>query len=134
MEISAMRARAEQLAADFERLREQAGAIRGRIAEARGRGVSEDGLVRVVVDPRGRLESVEIDPRVFRRPDSRRLAAEILAASRRAAAEVDRKVEEAFEGLVSAAEIRDQLGFDVGAVLDRFDAEIAEIAPARETR
>jgi DNA-binding protein YbaB len=132
VDLSGMQARAEGLMADFERLRANAGVVRGRLAAARGRGVSEDGLVRVVVDGRGRLESVEIDPRVFRRPDSRRLAEMIVGAAGRAVADVDGKVEKAFEGLVSAEDIRAQLNFDVEGVLRRFDEEIG-IVPQVDT-
>jgi DNA-binding protein YbaB len=111
--------------ADFERLRANAGVVRGRLLDVRGRASSEDGLVRVVVDRRGRLVSLEIDPRVFRRPDSRRLAESIVRVVSVAAADADRQVEKAFEGLVSPADIRAQLDFDVEAMFTRFDEEIS---------
>jgi DNA-binding protein YbaB len=125
-----MRARAEGLMADFERLRSNAGAVRSRLLAVRGRSSSADGLVQVVVDRRGRLEDLEIDPRVYRRPDSRRLAEIIVATARRAAADADRQVEKAFEGLASPADIRAQLDFDVAQVFSRFDQEIG--LPAAE--
>jgi hypothetical protein len=80
---------------------------------------------------------LEIDPRVFRRPDSRRLAEVIVATVSRAVADADRQVEKAFEGMVSAADIRAQLDFDVEAMFRRFDEEVAvvpemvEESPAR---
>jgi DNA-binding protein YbaB len=116
VDLSAERARAEGLMADFERLRAGAGVVRERLLAARGRGASGDGLVRVMVDRRGRVEGVEIDPRVFRRPDSRRLAELIVAAAAEAVADVDRQVEEAFSGLVSAADLKAHLDFDVEAL------------------
>ncbi len=50
------------------------------IAQVTGVGWSSDKLIRAVVGPRGQLVDLEIDPRVFRNPDSRGLADAILAA------------------------------------------------------
>lgn len=129
MDLSAMRARAEELMADFERMRASAGQVRGRLLEVHGRGAAGDGLVRVVADRRGRVESVEIDPRVFRRPDSRELAEMIVAAARQAAADADRQAEEAFDGLLSPEALRAHLDFDIEAVFGRLEEEIGPLAP-----
>jgi DNA-binding protein YbaB len=125
VDLSGLRAHADGLMADFERLRANAGAVRGRLLAVSGRAVSEDGLVRVVVDRRGRLQSLEIDPRVFRRPDSQRLAEVIVATVSRAVADADSQVEKAFAGIVSSADIRAQLDFDVEAMFRKFDEEVA---------
>src|SRR5690348_12674451 len=50
------------------------------ITKVTGSGWSSDRLIRAVVGPRGQLIDLEIDPRVFRNPDSRGLADAILAA------------------------------------------------------
>lgn len=50
------------------------------ITKVTGTGWSSDRLIRAVVGPRGQLVDLEIDPRVFRNPDSRGLADAILAA------------------------------------------------------
>ncbi|GAA4252796.1 YbaB/EbfC family nucleoid-associated protein [Dactylosporangium darangshiense] len=55
-----------------------------RIARITGTGYSPDRMVKVVVGPRGQLVDIEIDPRVFRNPDSRGLADAILVAARNA--------------------------------------------------
>jgi DNA-binding protein YbaB len=47
-----------------------------------------------VVGPRGQLVELEIDPRVYRRPDSQALAAAIVATATRAGADVDAQVQE----------------------------------------
>ncbi|MFB9908537.1 YbaB/EbfC family nucleoid-associated protein [Allokutzneria oryzae] len=52
-----------------------------RMMEITGTAWSEDRMVKVVVGPRGQLVDLEIDPRVFRRPDSAELQAKILKAS-----------------------------------------------------
>lgn len=55
-----------------------------RIMRVTGTGHSPDRLVKATVGPRGQLVDLDIDPRVFRQPDSRGLADAILAASRAA--------------------------------------------------
>jgi DNA-binding protein YbaB len=49
-----------------------------------GQAWSKDGLVRAVVGPRGHLLELEIDPRVYRTPNSKALSATILATVRAA--------------------------------------------------
>lgn len=60
---------------------------RQRMAEVRGSGQSEDGLISAVVGPHGSLVELRIDPRVYRKPDSAALAASITQAVGAAAAE-----------------------------------------------
>jgi hypothetical protein len=72
---------------------------RDRILRIRGRAWSDDRLVKAVVGPRGQLIELEIDPRVFRNPNSKALAATIVATVRAA-------VE---DSLRQGREIRDEL-------------------------
>jgi hypothetical protein len=51
-------------------------------------------MVKVVVGPRGQLVDLEIDPRVFRRPDAAELRAKILGASQEAVRKVGEQVQE----------------------------------------
>jgi len=90
---------------------------------------SPDRMVKVEVGPRGQLVDIEIDPRVFRRPDARALRSAILAA----AGEAIRKVtEQAFEVMVGAmppdlTELRarfDPDGDDPIAEMLRTDADV----------
>ncbi|MCP3802597.1 YbaB/EbfC family nucleoid-associated protein [Allokutzneria sp. A3M-2-11 16] len=53
-----------------------------RMMDIVGTGWSDDRMVKVVVGPRGQLVDLEIDPRVFRKPDAAELRAKILKASR----------------------------------------------------
>ena len=68
---AAAQEQADGLRADFQRMLTE-----GPEAAARARRItvtrrSRDGLVSVTVGPRGDLVTLDIDPRVFRRPDSR---------------------------------------------------------------
>jgi DNA-binding protein YbaB len=55
---------------------------------------SDDRMVKVVVGPRGQLVDLEIDPRVFRRPDAAELRAKILGAANDAVRKVTEQVQE----------------------------------------
>lgn len=55
---------------------------------------SDDGMVKVVVGPRGQLVDLEIDPRVFRRPDAAELRATILSTSAAAIKDVTGQAQE----------------------------------------
>jgi DNA-binding protein YbaB len=67
-----------------------------------GEAWSDDGYVRALVGPRGQLLELELDPRVFRKPDSKALAALIVATQRNAThdalAKVDQLVQESLPG------------------------------------
>lgn len=55
---------------------------------------SDDRMVKVVVGPRGQLVDLEIDPRVFRRPDAAELRAKILGAAGEAVRKVSEQIQE----------------------------------------
>ncbi|RKT83921.1 hypothetical protein SAMN05421805_112104 [Saccharopolyspora antimicrobica] len=55
---------------------------------------SPDRMVKAVVGPRGQLVDLVIDPRVFRQPNAAALTSMILQASRDAADQVARRVDE----------------------------------------
>lgn len=104
-----------------ERLRE----ANERIARIRVSAESEDGLVTATVDARGRLDALEIDPRVYRNTDSGALAERVLDAARAAAEQADRQVAEC----AVDAELMDRRGSDgLGPVLGELD----RLLPGRE--
>jgi DNA-binding protein YbaB len=59
---------------DLTSLAEELGAAQRAAAEVRGRAESDDGLVSVVVDGEGNLAELDLDPRIYRSPDSAALA------------------------------------------------------------
>lgn len=71
--------------AEYARLGEQVRALRDGVDQVRGTGYSDDGLVTAVVDGRGVLCELELDPRIYRSPNAAELAAQIVAAVREAA-------------------------------------------------
>jgi DNA-binding protein YbaB len=59
-----------------------------------GTAWSEDRTIKAVVGPRGHLVELEIDPRVYRKPNSKQLAADILATVRRAVEQATAQAQE----------------------------------------
>jgi DNA-binding protein YbaB len=84
---------------DLHRARNNLAASQQRIMKIKGEAWSDDRLIKAVVGPRGQLIDLEIDPRVFRNPNSKALAASILATVRTA---VD-------DALRQSREVRDEL-------------------------
>jgi DNA-binding protein YbaB len=84
---------------DLQRARQNVVESQQRMLAIRGEARSDDRLIRVVVGPRGQLVDLELDPRVFRNPDSKALAAAIMATARDAIEDCQRQ----------ARELRDEL-------------------------
>jgi DNA-binding protein YbaB len=65
-----------------------------------GTAWSPDRLIRIVVGPRGQLVELDIDPRVYRNPNSKALAAAILATARLAVEDAAGQVRKIIETAV----------------------------------
>jgi DNA-binding protein YbaB len=82
---------------------------------------SPDHLVTVVVSPPGRLVDLEIDPRVYRDPNSAALAAAIRSVIERAQAEVARREAEIrARAMPAAAELGSSVGLDMTELTEIF--------------
>ncbi len=84
--------------------------IHRRLMELTGVAWSGDGMVKATVGPRGQLLDLEIDPRVFRRPDAAALKASIMGAVTAAIQQVNEQSREIVLGQVppELAELRAQ--------------------------
>lgn len=87
---------------------------------------SGDGLVAVTVGPRGELVSVELDPRVYRDPDAKGLAAEIVRVAGEARVAAQRRTV-ALLGKLMPAEGSD---VDFGPMLHQLDQVAKGQGPA----
>jgi len=86
--------------AEYQRLAEQVRTIQDSVDEIRGTGYSDDDLVTAVVNGRGALVELELDPRIYRDQNSAELAAKIVAAVHDAAAEAEHEATKLAEKLV----------------------------------
>jgi len=112
-----LRETAEKLATDGPRLQAEAKAVH--VTET-----SPNGLVTVTVGARGELVRLDIDPRVFRRPDSRELADTITETVHRAAAAAQQRVLDVFEPLVPRATLQAHLDGDTDAVIGQLNDQM----------
>jgi DNA-binding protein YbaB len=119
-----MQARVDELMSDFERLRAGAGELQQKLQALSAEAKSPDGYVVAKVGPRGQLTSLELDPRIYRQPDSKVLAATITATIQRATDEVTNRIAELCEPYVPEAEVRSHLNFDLDSLFHRTDSEL----------
>ncbi|MDH2425067.1 YbaB/EbfC family nucleoid-associated protein [Sphaerisporangium sp. TRM90804] len=121
-----VQAYADELRAAFVRLREEAPALHEKARTLQVTERSRDGLVSATVGARGDLVRLDIDPRVYRRPDSRHLADAITETVQRAAATAQARVIEIFEPLIPEDQMRAHLEGDLDRVLDQMAARLRE--------
>src|SRR5689334_7996979 len=100
MDVQALRARADELMAQFERMRSGMGDLQQQIKAVKATVSSDDGLVTVTVGPRGQVTKVEFDPRIYRRPDSKALSATVTETIRRASEKAMAEVEKLLQPYV----------------------------------
>lgn len=114
---------ADSLRSTFTKMTEQAPALHEKARTVQVTETSPDGLVTVTVGARGELVQLDIDPRVYRRPDSRQLADTIVETVQKAAARSQERVLEIFEPIVPREQMKAQLDGDLDAVVGHFDAQ-----------
>ena len=125
MDLDAARLRAENLRVRFERIRDGYPELRRALLAVSATATSDDGLVTVTVGPRGQVVRLELDPRIYRRPDSRRLAATITATIDAATARAMSAVTELTRPYIPAEVFQTHLDFDFDTA-SRPDRELYE--------
>jgi DNA-binding protein YbaB len=92
-----------------------------------GMAWSDDRLVKAVVGPRGHLTELEINPRVYRTPNSVELAAKIVATVRRATEDAMEKTRQIITERVPADVRLQSMGsLDVDTLLRTPDADLTK--------
>ncbi|MBB4918664.1 YbaB/EbfC family nucleoid-associated protein [Streptosporangium saharense] len=86
----------ERISRDAERQMLRLAEIEGELGEVRGTGTGADGLVGVTVGPSGRVEKIDLNPRVMRL-DSHALAEELMRAVGAAEDDRERRTREILE-------------------------------------
>jgi DNA-binding protein YbaB len=116
---------------DLRRSVDRMGSMQRQLMQVTGRAWSEDRMVKAVVGPRGQLIELEIDPRVYRTPNSKALAATIVATVHAAVENVLRDSAEILD-----ANIPRDAGLGLGAdspamrMARRHDADVLKEATA----
>ena len=115
----------EGMLADLKRVTKELPEIQRKALEVTGTAWSDDRTVKAVVGPRGHLVELEIDPRVYRKPNSKELAATIVATVRKAIEESARQAQEIYdEALPSDMRAARAGGMDINKLIQSHDADI----------
>ncbi|MFI9550160.1 YbaB/EbfC family nucleoid-associated protein [Nonomuraea endophytica] len=119
-----LQAYADELRATFQRMQREATDLNARAQAIRITEKSADGLVSATVTVRGELIRLDLDPRVFRRPDARGLADTITDTVRRACAKAVDELVALFEPVVPPEQFRAHLDGDLETVLDQLSGPL----------
>jgi DNA-binding protein YbaB len=117
-DTAGMRAYAEELEKRFRRLQEEGPKLQERARSLQVTEKSGDGLITATVGARGELIRLDIDPRIYRRPDARALADEITETIKKAGAKARDQVVELFATLVPREQLNAQLGGDTDGLTE----------------
>jgi DNA-binding protein YbaB len=117
-DTAGMRAYAEELEKRFWRLQEEGPKLQKRARSLQITEKSEDGLITATVGARGELIRLDIDPRIYRKPDARALADDITQTIKKAGTKAQQEVVELFAALVPREQIEAQLSGDMDALTE----------------
>lgn len=123
-DVAGMRAHAEELQARFEKMVRDAPAIHERAKAIEVTEKSNDGLIWATVGPRGDLIELELDPRIYRRPDSQSLAETITDTIKAAGAKAQNLVLDMFAPVISREDMLRHLTGDTESARDRMSDEM----------
>jgi DNA-binding protein YbaB len=96
-----------------------------------GTAWSDDRMIKAVVGPRGQLVELEIDPRIYRRPNSKALAASIVSTVRAAVDDVVSKSQEIMDETMP--QVKDFIrpgavpGIDMRQVMHAHDGDLKKM-------
>jgi DNA-binding protein YbaB len=124
MDLDAMRAQADDLMAQFERMRSGMTELQQSLRAVKATVTSRDGLVTASVGPRGQLLKLELDPRIYRRPNSRELAATITETVQEATQKAMAEVERLCEPYIPDAQLQAHMNFDFDDIFRQLDRDL----------
>ncbi len=83
-----------EMVGDLRRSLDNVGDVQKKLLKVTGTAWSDDRLIKAVVGPRGHLIELDLDPRIYRKPNSKALSAAILSTVREAVEDVLRQNKE----------------------------------------
>ncbi|SDH00805.1 Conserved DNA-binding protein YbaB [Sinosporangium album] len=128
-DAAGLQAYADELRSAFMKMQGEARTLHQQARAIQVTETSRDGLVSATVGVRGDLIRLDLDPRIFRRPDARGLADTITETLRRASAKAADAVVELFEPLAPAEQVRAQLDGDLDAMMGHLADQMAGKRP-----
>jgi DNA-binding protein YbaB len=134
VDVQAARRRAEGLLAAFEKVRDGHDELQRTLLSVTATATSPDGTVTVTVGPRGHVVRVDLDPRIYRRPDAARLAESVTETIQRATAAATAQVLALARPYLPDPALQADLRFDFARVLETSDHELTGGEPRWRTR
>lgn len=124
MDLAAMRAHADELMAQFERMRSGVGDLQQKLKAVKATVTSADGLVTVVVGPRGQVIKIDLDPRIYRRPNAKELSATVTETIRKATEKAMAEVETLMKPFVPDQQFQAYIDHDLEGIFRQLDADL----------
>ena len=119
--LPGIRAFAEEVRQKLETMRGGFDDMRAEMNAVKGVAKSPDGYVTATVGPRGQLTKLELDPRIYRKPDATRLATDITETVQKAAKQALDKVHEVTERYAPGMDIASHTQGEYRSRATRFD-------------
>jgi DNA-binding protein YbaB len=122
--VAGLRAYAEELQGRFQKLTTEGPKLQEQARAVQVTEKSQDGLISATVGARGELIRLDLDPRIYRRPDSRELADTITDTIKAAGVKAQERVLEVFEPLIPREEMQQHMDGDLEGVLERMSNQM----------
>lgn len=119
-----MQARADELMDEFHRLRSGVGELQQQLQAIKVVVHSKDRLITATVGPRGQLVQLELDPRIYRDTNSRKLATTITETVQEGARQVAERTIELCRPFLPEQDVRAQLNGDLDSFFTRLDNDV----------
>ncbi len=126
-DLDGLRAYAEEIKGTLAKLQGGLDDMRAEMNAVSVTVKSPDGFVTVTVGPRGQLRKLELDARIYRKPDSTKLAATITETLQKATVEAGRKIDEITERYAPGMDIGAQTRGEFKSRANRFDFIVDQI-------
>ncbi|BCB82502.1 hypothetical protein GCM10022251_69790 [Phytohabitans flavus] len=118
---------------DLQQTIENAAQTRQQMMEITGTAWSDDRMIKAVVGPRGQLVELEIDPRVYRTPNSKALAASILSTVRAAVEDANKQTKEIIDKVMPKDRGLGVIGkTDFDVLMESHDADLSKALKKNE--
>lgn len=127
MELDALRAQAAELMTRFDNMRVGYGSLQQKILKVNATVKSPDGYVTATVGPQGQVLKLELDPRIYRRPNSRELAATITKTIQEAAQKATEQVSELCSPFMPDSQFQAHMNFDFNGVVQQFEQNLPHV-------
>lgn len=123
-DLAGVRAYVSELEKRFTRLREEGPKLQDRLRSLQVTEKSRDGLITATVGVRGELVKLELDPRIYQRPDARALAEQITRTAQKAGAKAREQVVDELSTLLPRKQVEAQLSGDLNAITEVMNQQI----------